>query len=95
MNVRPPSWALKGDKCTYCEAGELVFSQCPACQVIVLICAECGTAYAIENGRHGREVGDTSGATRCFTCAGGYQHDFPPASSEAIRSLGFSSADYQ
>ena len=65
MEINQPTWILKADKCSYCEVGELVFSQCPSCHVVVLICAECGTVYEIHNRRRGKDVGDTSGDTLC------------------------------
>lgn len=95
MDVTPPTWSLRTDRCSYCEVGELVFSQCPACAVVVFVCGECGTVYEIQDGKRGREVGDTSGATRCHACSGPYQHEFPPATSAAIQSLGFSAGDYR
>ena len=95
MDISPPTWSLNAERCSYCEVGELVISQCPACAVIVLICAECGTAYEIQDGKRGREVGDTSGATLCHWCAGPFQHEFPPADSSAIQRLGFAAGDYR
>jgi hypothetical protein len=95
MDIRPPTWELKTDRCNYCGVGELIFSQCPACAVIIVICAECGTAYELQDQKRGKEVGDITGATRCHACGGPYQHEFPSASAEAIRSLGFSQEDYR
>jgi hypothetical protein len=96
MRIERPSWQLKSDRCSYCGGqGELIFSRCPACSVIVLICAECGTAYAIRDKKPGEEVGDTSGSTRCFSCAGPFNHDFPPATAEEIQALGFAPAEYR
>jgi len=94
MDITPPTWSLKAERCTYCEVGELVFSQCPGCSVVVFIRGECGTVYEIQSGKRGREVGDISGATRCHACAGPYHHEFPPATSSAIQSLGFTAGDY-
>jgi hypothetical protein len=95
MDVRSPTWELKSERCTYCEVGELVFSQCPSCAVVVVICGECGTAYEVRDRHRGREVGDTSGATRCHSCGGPFQHEFPAATVDTIRSLGFTQEDYQ
>jgi hypothetical protein len=95
MEINQPVWILKADKCGYCEEGELVFSQCPSCQIIILICAECGTAYEIQSRRRGEEVGDTSGATLCHVCAVSHQYEFPPATSQVIRGMGFEPTDYR
>jgi hypothetical protein len=95
MDIRPPTWEMKTDRCNYCGVGELLFSQCPSCGVVIVICGECGTAYEIHERKRGKEVGDTTGATRCHACGGPYQHEFPPASAEGIRSLGFSQEDYR
>src|SRR2546423_3163125 len=79
MDITPPTWSLKAERCNYCEVGELVFSQCPSCAVVVFICGECGTVYEMQNRKRGREVGDTSGATRFHACSDPYQHEFPHA----------------
>ena len=96
MNVEPPSWELKSHRCAYCGGqGELIFSRCPACSTIVLICAECGTVYAIQEKRPGAEVGDTSGSTLCKSCGGPKHQDFPPATAEEIQALGFVAGEYR
>ncbi len=95
MDIQPPTWALKAERCGYCEVGELVFSQCPSCGVVVFVCAECSTVYEIQNGKKGKEVGDLSGVSRCHACSGPHHHEFPPASSEVIQSLGFAAGDYR
>jgi len=96
MTIDPPAWELKSDRCTYCGSdGQLIFSRCPSCSVIVLICAERGTAYAIQEKRPGTEVGDTSGATLCFTCGGAAHHEFPIATAEEIQRLGFVPGEYE
>jgi len=95
MDIKPPTWALKAERCSYCEEGELVFSRCPSCGVVVFICGECGTVFEIQAGRRGREVGDTSGATLCQACGSSPHHEFPSASAEEIQGLGFAVGDYR
>lgn len=73
----------------------MVFSRCPACHAVVLICAECGIAYTIQDKRPGTEIGDTSGATRCNSCGGPFQHEFSPATAEEIQALGFAVGEYR
>jgi len=96
MEIENPQWALKTQRCLYCDEGELIFSRCPSCKVIILICEECGTAYEIDHQEKiGKEVGDITGATRCQRCGDAFQHEFPPASSDEIQALGFTPKDYQ
>jgi len=80
--------------CTYCDTGELIFSKCPNCNSLVLICGECSTVYGIEKQKKGKEIGDMSGATKCFTCAVVPHHKFPCATSEEIQIAGFKPTDY-
>ena len=95
MDIRQPSWQMKSERCQYCDEGELVFSQCPSCGVVIVICAECGTAYAVHERRRGSEIGDITGATLCHACGGPHHHEFPPATAETIQSLGFSREEYR
>jgi hypothetical protein len=95
MTIVPPKWALKDERCGYCDVGELVFSQCPQCGVVILICGECGTAYEFLDRSRGREVGDGSGTTRCHNCGGPYHREFSPATSQVIQSLGLDSDAYR
>jgi hypothetical protein len=95
MDIKPPTWSLKAERCCYCEADELVFSQCPSCRVSVFICAECGTVFEIQDCKRGREAGDLSGATRCHACASSFHHNFTPVPSAEIQSLGFTAGDYR
>lgn len=73
----------------------MVFSRCHSCQVIILICAECCTAYEIDHKKVGKEVSDITGATRCQHCGNAFQNEFPPATSDEIKALGFTAKDYQ
>jgi hypothetical protein len=95
MEIDVPAWWMKDVRCGYCEQGELIFSQCPSCEIIVLICGECGTVRDIKDSKPGDEVGDISGGTLCKACGKAHHSDFANANSEAIQGLGFTSADYE
>ena len=95
MKIDSPSWQLKGKSCGYCQQGELIFAKCPQCLTVVLICGECGTVYALDGKSVGKENGETTGATRCFSCRGPLHYDFPSASSEEIQALGLTNDDYR
>ena len=95
MNVVPPSWQLKSERCSVCEEGELVFSRCPACAAVVLICAECLTAFSIQQKRRGAEIGVMSDATRCPSCGGPALREFAVATAEEIQALGFVPGEYR
>ena len=95
MEIKPPTWVLKSEQCNYCQEGELIFSRCPSCGVVVIICGECGTVFKIQGGKKSKEVGDTSGATLCHACASSPHYKFPPATAEMIQNLGFTAGDYR
>jgi hypothetical protein len=95
MKFELPTWQLKGETCAYCSDGELIFSVCPVCKNVILICGECGTAYEIEHKKKGKEVGDITGATLCHNCGNTFQHKFTSATSDEIQALGFAPEEYQ
>jgi hypothetical protein len=95
MNVVPPSWELKSERCPVCDVGELVFSRCPTCATVVLICAECSAVFSIEHNRPGMEIGNMSGTTRCHSCGGPAYGEFPVTTAEEIQALGFAPEEYQ
>ena len=92
MNLAPPSWELKSERCFVCNEGELVFSRCPACGTVVLI---CGEFFSIQQKRPGAEIGNLAGATRCHSCGGPAQCEFPGATAEEIQALGFAPREYR
>src|SRR5262245_10335479 len=95
MHVDPPTWGLNSAPCACCDNLWLVFSRCPASATIVLICSECSTAYCLEEKRPGKEIGQMSGTSQCYRCAGAFLRDFPLATAEEIQNLGFSAAEYR
>ncbi|MGJ8641091.1 MAG: hypothetical protein ACSHYA_17000 [Opitutaceae bacterium] len=94
MKTEQPSWQIKGQTCAYCEMGELIFSKCPNCGSLVLICGECSTVYEIKENKIGKEIGDISGSTKCYTCSESPHSQFPCATSEDIQIAGFKQTDY-
>jgi len=95
MNIAPPSWELKSERCFVCNEGELVFSRCPACGTVVLICGECSVVFSIQQKRPGAEIGNLAGATRCHSCGGPAHREFPVATAEEIQALGFAPPEYR
>ncbi len=96
METSLPLWELRNERCRCCNGqGELAFLTCPRCQVTVLICQEIGTLYEITEKKAGKEIGDTIGSTRCFTCGGPLHSEFPPSTAEQIIAFGFSHSDYR
>jgi hypothetical protein len=95
MKVDRPSWELKSERCSVCGEGELVFSRCPDCATVVLICAECSAVFPIQQKKPAAEIGNLSGATRCHSCGGPGHHDFAVATAEEIQALGFAPGEYR
>ena len=95
MKVDPPSWQLKSERCSVCGQGELVFSRCPACATVVLICAECSAVFSIQEKKPAAETGNMSAATRCHSCGGPAHRDFPVATAEEIQAVGFAAGEYR
>jgi hypothetical protein len=95
MEVASSSWELKSERCSVCKQGELVFSRCPFCNTVVLICAECSTVFSIQQKRLGSEIGRSSGATHCHACGGPTHGEFLVATAKEIQALGFASGEYR
>ena len=93
MQIDPPVWSLRQDRCTFCEVGELSFFTCPRCSQLALICAECTAVYAKLRATR-REMVAFKGDTQCPHCGESSTADFRQSSSEEIQSAGFTSADY-
>ncbi len=92
MSVCPASWELKSERCSYCPTGgALVVSRCPACAAFALICAGCGTVYALEGSEAGAEIGKRE-STRCSCCDGEWHRDFVPATVDEVQALGLDTA---
>jgi len=97
VQTQPPSWELRNQRCTCCDGqGELVFSTCPTCGVVVLICAEVGTVFSIHDRQAGSALGDSIAAEDvCTRCGKSRFSDFRSATADEILALGFQPGDYR
>ena len=97
METRKPSWELAHERCPCCDGqGELVFSKCPSCGLVVLICAEVGSVFEVKSGKRGDEIGWSFGdAPLCRACTKARYEDFVGATWEEIQALGFKPGDYR
>jgi len=97
MEIRKPIWELAGDRCPCCNGqGELIFSVCPNCNRVVLICAERGTAFEISGAKRGKEIGCSYELMeKCVFCKMAKYSDFRDATSNEIQELGFLPGEYQ
>ena len=97
MEIQPPSFELRNQRCACCDGqGELVFSTCPVCGLVVLICAEIGTVYEILDRRPGQRLGDSVFAEDvCTKCGKSMFSDFRRATADEILALGLQPRDYK
>ena len=97
MQTEPPSWELRNERCTCCDGqGELVFSTCPSCGLVVLICAEVGAVFEIRGQQCGPAIGESvATADVCIKCGTTRFSDFRSATAEEILALGFQPGDYK
>jgi hypothetical protein len=96
MEIRPPTWSLRNERCPCCEGqGELCFSACPACGRLVLVCAEIGTVFADLRAASRRPHGNFD--DKSCVCPGCRRVPialFREALDEEIQAAGFTPADY-
>jgi len=97
MEIRAPTWQLAAGKCPCCDGqGELVFSACPSCGFVVLVCAEVGTVFEISGQTRGKEMGVLAGKPdSCVKCGASRCEHFPNATAEEIKRLGFQPGSYR
>jgi hypothetical protein len=73
-----------------------MFSTCPACGVVVLICTELGTVFSIRDRQPGSALGDSVAAQDvCAQCGRNRYSDFRSATADEILALGFQPGDYR
>jgi hypothetical protein len=99
MDTYPPSWEL-ARRCHCCDGnGALIFSTCPRCALIVLICDEIGNVFAIDNRNLGALIGSVHSFEakdyRCARCGDELYENFRSATSDEVRALGFVPGEYR
>jgi hypothetical protein len=70
-----------------------VFSTCPTCGIVVLICCEVGTVFEIRDRQCGSVLGDFQKDV-CTGCGKSRYSDFRHTTSDEILAFGFQRADY-
>lgn len=98
MQLQPPSWELANVRCSCCDGqGELIFSTCPTCGLVVLICAEVGTVFEISDRHVGRLLGGSFHSERntCINCGKSKYSEFKSATSDEILARGLRPEDYR
>ena len=96
VQIQLPYWELRNERCTCCDGqGALVFSTCPTCGWVVLICGEVGTVFEIRERHAGSRLGCIAAEDVCSQCAEKKYSDFCNATADEILSLGFQPADYR
>ena len=71
-----------------------MFSTCPTCGVVVLICGEVGTVFEIRDRLCGSVLGDFQ-TDVCAKCGKSKYTDFRDTTSDEILALGFHRGDYR
>lgn len=92
---RQPMWELKTARC--CDGnGALIFSMCPGCERVVLICDEAGHVYP--DPRNLKEMvaglyGDSN--VKCPGCGKVSIEEFRDSTVEEVARLGFKPEEYR
>ena len=96
VQIQLPYWELRNERWTCCDGqGALVFSTCPTCGWVVLICGEVGTVFEIRERHAGSRLGCIAAEEVCSQCGEKKYSDFCNATADEILSLGFQPADYR
>jgi len=99
VETQPPTWELAKERCPCCDRqGELLFSACPTCGFVVLICAEVGTVFEAHDQKRGQQIGGSFGREQervCAQCGKTGYSNFRNATVDEIVSLGFRPGDYR
>ena len=93
MQIDPPIWHLRNQRCTFCEEGELSFFTCPECRGLVLVCGECSAVFSDLRTRSRVALG-LRGDLRCPHCDRSPAADFTASNVEEIQGAGFTPAEY-
>ena len=94
VKVGSPNWELRAP-CPCCGQGGLVFSTCPQCHHVLLICAEVGTVFPDAHDLSRTLRVPAKGDVRCPSCGGTSLRDYRKATSDEIRALGFTPNQYR
>lgn len=96
MRIVEPQFELRNQRCTCCDGqGELVFSTCPTCGLVVLICAEVGTVFEIHDLKCGSAIGYFDLTQACIRCGKTSFSDFRSSTTDEILALGFQPEDFK
>jgi hypothetical protein len=94
VEVRRPTWRLRGP-CPVCGQGScLAFFSCPSCARLVVICEEEESVF-LDPRNLFAEAGVASDEALCPACGQRRLAEFVAASDTTIRSAGFTSSDYE
>src|SRR6516162_4754966 len=94
MQIDPPTWQLRNERCTCCDGqADLIFSTCPTCGFVVLICSEVGTSFEISEHHAGAVLAGSLSAV-CPKCGRSAFAEFRNSTSDEILALGFRPGDY-
>lgn len=92
MEIDAPKWESAKEVCPCeCDGAELIFTACPSCGDVVLICGELGTVFHIEEKKRGSVIAEPL----CRKCGRVAYEGFRSASSDEIQALGFQAGDYR
>jgi hypothetical protein len=92
MELRKPTWRLRA-LCPVCgQGGCLALLACPACDRVVVACEEEGTVFPDAGNLLVTASHDLS---LCPGCRQRHLAEFVPAADAAIRSGGFTAAEYE
>jgi hypothetical protein len=95
METNKPVWRLK-KPCPCCEQGGLVFSTCPACGHVLLICEEQGTVFPETRDLSRDPIGEVDDpSTVCPACHNVALSEFRDSTGDEVQQLGFHPGEYE
>jgi hypothetical protein len=97
VNIVPPTFSLKHERCPVCEGeGALCFFACPACSRLVLVCDEEFSVFAeLRSANRQFYCEITDSACLCPGCGQAPITLFREATSEQILGAGFCRDEYE
>lgn len=96
MNMDPPSFSLRSQRCECCSGqGNLCFSTCPECGHVAVICDEVGTVFLDPKNLDEAVYGGLEDPTCvCPGCRQVHTSKFRNSTASEIQALGYSMEDY-